>query len=581
MGVARAACACDPQQGAVGQRDVIMSAKLSAYTVDVRSAVAAASRRNRWSEIAKAMACVLMFGALLCAAQPSAAQFTQQGGKLVGIGAAGSPVYQGWSVALSGDGNSAIVGGPYDNSDAGAAWAFSQNGGVWIQQGSKQVGAGAVGAALQGSSVALSADGTTAIVGGPNDNSNAGAAWVFTLGGNVKLPLGTGAVGTAFQGYSVALSADGATAIVGGPGDSGDAGAVWVFTQSGGAWSQQGLKLIGGGAVGAAEQGYSVALSADGNTAIVGGQGDNSGAGAAWVFTRSSGVWTQQGSKLVGSGAVGGAAQGASVALSADGTTAVVGGSDDNSNAGAAWVYTQSGGVWTQQGSKLVGGGAIGAAFQGHSVALSADGNTAIVGGPEDNSFAGAAWVFTRNVGVWTPGGTKLPLGTGAVGAAKQGWSVALSADGNTAIVGGPTDNSNAGAAWVFVSPLSIAGGTLKATPTSGQARLAVTFRATDLGLPMTYSINFGDGTVGAVIQGSCFGINSGFRCSGSASHSYGTAGTYTATLLNALAQPLSTVIITVGANIARPQHHRTPSLPASPPVATSPPTPQRYSLDQ
>jgi hypothetical protein len=44
----------------------------------------------------------------------------------------------------------------------------------------------------------------------------------------------------------------------------------------------------------------SVSLSADGNTAIVGGNDDNSGAGATWVYTRSSGLWTQQGTNLVG-----------------------------------------------------------------------------------------------------------------------------------------------------------------------------------------------------------------------------------------------------------------------------------------
>jgi hypothetical protein len=66
------------------------------------------------------------------------------------------------------------------------------------------------------------------------------------------------------------------------------------------------------------------------------------------------------GSKLVGTGAVGQADQGASVALSADGNTAVVGSPNDNTSAGAAWVFTRSGGVWTQQGSKLVGGGAVG-----------------------------------------------------------------------------------------------------------------------------------------------------------------------------------------------------------------------------
>jgi hypothetical protein len=100
--------------------------------------------------------------------------------------------------------------------------------------------------------------------------------------------------------------------------------------------SQLGSKLVGTGAVGPAEQGWSVALSADGNTAIVGGVVDNRLTGAAWIFTRNGDIWTQQGSKLVGTGAVGQGGQGFSVALSADGTIAIVGGPYDSSNTGAA-----------------------------------------------------------------------------------------------------------------------------------------------------------------------------------------------------------------------------------------------------
>ncbi|MFX5933779.1 hypothetical protein ABTE76_19670, partial [Acinetobacter baumannii] len=76
---------------------------------------------------------------------------------------------------------------------------------------------------------------------------------------------------------------------------------------------------------------------------------------------------------------------------------AILGGFTDNSGAGAAWVYTRSGGSWSQQGSKLVGTGAVGNAGQGRSLSLSADGNTAIVGGFADNSGVGAAWVYTRS----------------------------------------------------------------------------------------------------------------------------------------------------------------------------------------
>ncbi len=385
------------------------------------------------------------------------AQFTQQGSKLVGTGAAGA-ASQGASVAISADGNTAIVGGWGDNHKAGAAWVFTRSGGVWSQQGSKLVGSGAVGAAWQGISVAISADGNTAIVGGPFDDSEVGAAWVFTRSGGVWLQeggklVGTGAVGPkVHQGWSVAISANGNTAVVGGYSDNDSVGAVWVFTRSGGVWSQQGRKLVGSGAVGAAQQGTSVAISADGNTAIVGGPFDEP-VGAVWVYTRSGVVWSEQGGKLVGISAAGAASQGASVAISADGSTAIVGADNGNVGTGAAWVFARSGGMWSQQGGRLVGTGAVARGpfpiAQGHSVAISADGNTALVGGPIDNAFDGAVWVYTRSKGAWSQLGAKL-VGTGGVRGAQQGTSVAISADGSTVIVGGHNESDFAGAARVF-----------------------------------------------------------------------------------------------------------------------------------
>jgi len=341
-------------------------------------------------------------------AQLAAEPFSQQGSKLVGSLPSGNAT-QGWSVALSADGNTAIVGGVADNRVTGAAWVYTRSGVTSTQQGGKLVGTGVIGimGVGEGFSVALSHDGNTAIVGGPYDNTNAGASWVFTRSGNGwtqqgnKL-VGTGAVGNAEQGWSVALSADGNTAIVGGLADNGVTGAAWIFTRSGSVWTQQGTKLVGRETVGPARQGYSVTLSADGNTAIVGGPHDNGKAGAAWVFTRSGSIWSQSGPKLIGTGTVGNAEQGSSVALSADGSIAIVGGTTDDAEAGAACVFTRNGAAWVQQGYKLVGTGAVGPARQGRSVALSADGRTAMVGGLGDDGMTGAAWVFTRNGNVWT-----------------------------------------------------------------------------------------------------------------------------------------------------------------------------------
>ena len=387
---------------------------------------------------------------------------TQQGSKLVCTGASGAP-YLGYSVSLSADGNTAILGGEQDSAGAGAAWIFTRSAGVWSQQGSNLVGTGVTTtAANQGTAVALSADGNTAIIGGPSDNIGIGAAWVFTRSGTTWTQQGTKLVGTGGVGYpgmgrAVSISADGNTAMLGGDNDSFGFGAAWIFIRSGSTWTQQGSKLVGAGAINGTnpvQEADAVALSADGNTAIIGGTNDNNGAGAAWIFTRSGTTWTQQGLKLIGTGAVNGtlgAYQGSAVALSADGNTAAVGGKEDNSGVGATWVYTRSGSVWSQQGSKLVGTGSVGSSAQGYAVSISADGSTALSGGWSDNSQAGATWVFSRSGSSWTQQGAKL-VGTGATGAAAQGLSVCLSADASTAITAGFEDNSNQGAGWIFTS---------------------------------------------------------------------------------------------------------------------------------
>jgi hypothetical protein len=380
---------------------------------------------------------LVLFAATLVPSQFARAQKFNERAELVGTGFALLP-QQGYSVALSRDGNTALVGGYLDNS----VWVFTLSSAGWTQQGGKL----SVDNSQFGISVALSSDGNTALVGGPNDSLGTGAAWVFTRSGGVwtqqaKL-VGISAPGAVAQGRGVALSFDGNTALVGGPGDNGNLGAAWVFTRNtAGVWKQQGGKLVGTGALGAAGQGLSVALSGDAQTALVGGPGDNGDRGAAWVFTRNvAGVWKQQGSKLVGTGAVGAAEQGISVALSSNGNTALVGGFEDDGGNGAAWVFTRSRGGWTQQGSKLAGTG-----LAGRGVALSADGNTAIVGAPD----AGVR-VYSRSIrGLWTQQGSTI-TGTGSFGQ-----SVSLSGVGDTLLIGAPTDSAGVGAAWVYIRSLN------------------------------------------------------------------------------------------------------------------------------
>jgi hypothetical protein len=115
-------------------------------------------------------------------------------------------------------------------------------------------------------------------------------------------------------------------------------------------------------------QGYSVDISDDGFTIVVGAIYDNSGVGCAYVFVKQNGFYNQFGPKLVGSGSIGSSLQGVSVAISGDGMTICVGGDEDNNGIGATWVYIRTINGFVQQGPKLIALDAIGYAYQGVSV---------------------------------------------------------------------------------------------------------------------------------------------------------------------------------------------------------------------
>ncbi|HWX44896.1 MAG TPA: hypothetical protein VNY52_06205 [Solirubrobacteraceae bacterium] len=399
----------------------------------------------------------------------------QEGSKLP-AGEDGGKGYFGRAVALSADGDTALIGAPHDDGEAGAALVLTRSGSTWTQQA--QLISGEAGVSHFGHSVALSADGETAVIGAPTFDDRSGAAWVFTRSGSTwtlqaKL-TGAGESGAGRFGAGVALSADGETALVGAPADGGDLGAAWVFTRAGSTWTPQGEKLTGGGESGAGRFGAGVALSADGETALVGAPADGGDLGAAWVFARSGSTWTPQGEKLTGGEESGAADLGESVALSADGATALVGGRNDDGKAGAAWLFERSGSTWAQRGAKLAANGEVGTGEFGWSVALSADGETALIGGRRDEGYAGAAWLFSRSGSTWAQQGEKLTGGEEA-GKSWFGSSVALAADGATALIGGIGDDGRAGAAWVFglgsAAPAPpLGGGTSTATQTSPPA---------------------------------------------------------------------------------------------------------------
>lgn len=373
----------------------------------------------------------------------------------------------GTSVAISANGETALVGafsgGRFSIAKglepSGAGYVFVRSGSTWVQQGelTEDEEGFAVG-------VALSADGNTATIGYGKDQQGPGAVLIYTRSGSTWSERAKFVAPSGNLSGDVAISADGST-VLAGETTSGslEEGAVYVYTRSGEEWSEQ-AKLEGAGEIGAEPLfGSSLALSANGNTALIGGECESTTTkgsqceGAAWVFTRSAGKWTQQGGKLTSSEQTGEAHLGDSVALSEEGNTALIGAFGD----AASWVFTRSGETWTQQGKKLAAGG---------NVALSASGSTALIAHRCGFRFGGCtiegegALLFTRSGSTWS-GGEALSE-SGLSGESGFGASVALSATGATALVGAP--EAEEGAAVVFQAPPTVVtGSSSEVTPSS------------------------------------------------------------------------------------------------------------------
>jgi len=347
----------------------------------------------------------------------------------------------GTSVALSTDGITALVGDPtgadLDPTAIGTVTAYTSNGRAW------DLGVPATAPANSssfGSAVALSSDATTVLVGDPGGGgTGTGQASAFAYNGST---LGAGTVltpptGVSSFGTAAAVSANGRTAVVGDPGSfdpvSGTGGTATVYTRSGTLWSVAAALTPPNTATDTAvEFGNSVAISADGTVVIVGDPqgGDNfPPTGAATVFTFSGGSWSA-GTELTPP--VTTAAFGTTVALSADGTTALVG-DPTAPGGGSVTPYTFSNGSWSTGSALPV---PIHASAFGTSLALSGTGGVALVGDPMGGaSGTGAVTVFTGIAGSWSDNSSLSPSGP----AAQFGTSLALSAAGTTALVGDPT----------------------------------------------------------------------------------------------------------------------------------------------
>jgi hypothetical protein len=312
----------------------------------------------------------------------------------------------GWHVALSDDGNTSVIGGPWTNRTEGAAWIFERVHGAW-SEAAQFGGLGPLTGHL-GSETAISADGSTALAVGSETGG-----WVFVRSGGrwsvqAHLEKPPSELWEAFAS-GAALSADGNTALLG---EWQATNADRIFVRHGTVWTEQA----------ALPSGEKVALSSDGDTAVIAGpQG-------LYVYVRSGATWTDQ-------LAPGQIPTETSVALSGDGNTLAVGAetgfeSHCSCQAGEVFIYERSGGSWSRT-AKLTGPSGY-----GRSLAVSRDGSTLLVGGP------GVAFRYKREGTEWVQ--DRLPLAP--EGPENSNWSasVALSADGTSALV------STWGEVWAF-----------------------------------------------------------------------------------------------------------------------------------
>ena len=366
-----------------------------------------------------------------------------------------------------------------------------------------------------GNASAISQDGTTIALGAPHENSGAkgingnqndhsayssGAVYVFTRRGNAVsqqayVKASTPGDGANF-GSSVALSRDGntmavaayyessaATGINGNQSDRSipEAGAVYVFVRTGSTWSQQayikpsntGQAAVGDGFAEGDQFGYSIALSADGNTLAVGAIGEDSNAtgingdqannaanqsGAAYVFTRSGATWSQQ-AYIKSSMTRPNVLFGYSIGLSGNGDTLAVAEYDADRGQGALYVLKRSAGTWSHE-ARIKALNTENGDSLGYSMAISDDGNTIAAGAADEDCLipginaapcdkdqptdqsSGAAYVFVRNGSEWTQ-----QVFLKSSHPSQEDWfgvRIAISGDGNTVAVAAPNEDSAA-----------------------------------------------------------------------------------------------------------------------------------------
>jgi len=420
-------------------------------------------------------------------------------------GALGSAEQLGASVALSADGQVALIGAPAA-AGGGAAYLYVESGGSWPSTPTATFTGPPGSQGEIGTAVALSANGEVALVGAPGAGfapSDDGAAYLYveSAGTWPSTPTTTfaGSPGSSGKlGSAVALSADGTVALVGAP--VAHTGAAYVYEGSGGNWSTAPAATFTGPPItdGGGEFGSAVALSADGQVALVGAPGaGTSYDGAGYLYSASGATWPSAPTAFFPGPPGAGAEDGNSVALSANGQVALMGAPEGGPfQDGAAFVYAESGGTWSSAPGATFLGPTGSGAWLGQSVALSANGQVALLGAPIGG--VGAAYLFTESGGTWSTAAAA--TFTGPAGSPENlGDQVALSANGQAAVLGGaPFTGADAidGAAYLFSAPAASEQalqtiGFSSAGPSRARSGATYNLAATATsGLPVAFSVD-------------------------------------------------------------------------------------------
>lgn len=304
----------------------------------------------------------------------------------------------GHSVSLLGD--RALIGAPTDDVATGAAYVFVRSGSTWSEE-QRLLASDMRQFDAFGSSVSLSAERALvgAKAGGTDLQANIGAAYFFLRTGTdwqqeAKVIASDTKVRAEF-GASVSL--DGDRALIGAPSAGvtavGTVGAGYFFERDGSTWSET-QKVYANDATVSMEFGGSVSL--DGTRALIGARYAAGNKGAAYIYSRTGLSWDQEAVLLATDG---GNNDNFGVSVALEGNHALVGASNEQttagSGAGAAYVFVRSSGTWLET-ERLTASDADGSEEFGGSVALN-DGRALVGSSLEDlpaAGNAGAAFVF-------------------------------------------------------------------------------------------------------------------------------------------------------------------------------------------